>query len=390
MSAEHFDIDSTPPQQNGWNFVRSIIVLGSIACLLIIVIIIRSIINTYSGSNQVSLTPENNTDDSRYPNSGYSNSAQPSTPVVNEIEPLVTSTTTSEISSSPTIISRPTFAVTANNYLVGNIRTGKIYISQNPDEVVPIASISKLVTALVARQFMDQSMLVPITDQALSVYDGKYGIGAGEKFTVRELYYPMLLQSNDAVAEAYALSYEVESQVGSMPVYQNAIASMSTTTAAMASSSDVAFVHLMNDYVMELGMTRSHFDDPSGLSEGNVSTASNLFTLAQYLYEDQYSKKQYIPDLFGISRLPSETVGTTTDHGAHTFVNINPFVNNASFIGGKTGRTNAAGETMVSIFNFHGTPIAVIVLHSDYGMRQVDTELLLAKVEAGITNGLYQ
>ena len=65
MSAEHFDIDSTPPQQNGWNFVRSIIVLGSIACLLIIVIIIRSIINTYSGSNQVSLTPENNTDDSK-------------------------------------------------------------------------------------------------------------------------------------------------------------------------------------------------------------------------------------------------------------------------------------------------------------------------------------
>ena len=269
-------------------------------------------------------------------------------PVTNTITPLPKAT---EATTSP---AKPKFSVTSREYLVGNILTGKVYLSSHPDTVVPIASISKLFTSLVARQFMTPTTTVTITQQALDVYDGKYGILPGEQFTVNELYYPLLLQSNDSVGEALALTY----------------GGGSTTN---------AFVAKMNDYASEIGMSKTHFEDPTGLSENNVSTANDLFTLAQFLYEDQQSTHLFEPDFFAMTKLPSESVGTTSDHGSHTFVNINPFVGYPDFLGGKTGRTYEAGETLLTIFAYQDEPIVVITLHSDYGMRQYDTQALFAK-----------
>ena len=265
-------------------------------------------------------------------------------PPLQNTPPLVATTT------------KPQFSVTSRAYLVGNILTGKIYLSSHPDEILPIASISKLVTSLVARQFMTPTTTVTITQQALDVYDGKYGILPNERFTVDELYYPLLLQSNDDVGEALALTY----------------GGGSTTT---------AFVNKMNDYVGEIGMTKTHFEDPTGLSENNVSTARDLFTLSQFLYEDQRTTHLFDPDFFAMTKVASESVATTSDHGSHTFININPFVGNPDFLGGKTGRTFEAGETMISIFGYQDEPIVVITLHIDYGMRQYDTQALLKKVE---------
>ena len=82
----------------------------------------------------------------------------------------------------------------------------------------------------------------------------------------------------------------------------------------------------------------------------------------------------------------------------HDFININPFAGDADFLGGKTGRTYAAGETMISIFNYQAItaagqeksyPIVVIVLHSYFGTREADTEKLLTEVENGIAAGKY-
>jgi len=260
--------------------------------------------------------------------------------------------------------------ITAWAYLVGNVNTGQIYLAKNVTEVLPIASLSKLTAALVARQFMNQNELVPITQQVLDVYSDAYGLELGEQFPVSEMYYPILLQSNDNAVEALAFTYGD---------------SASTT----ASSTDTAFVEKMNEYAGELGMTHSHFIDASGLSDGNISTAADLFTLAKFLYEDASSDKLFTPNIFAVTTEPSIFVATTSDHGSHDFVNINPFAGTPAFIGGKTGRTNAAGETMLSIFNYRepsgqSDPIVVIVLHSDFGTREADTDKLLAEASAEI------
>ena len=74
-------------------------------------------------------------------------------------------------------------------------------------------------------------------------------------------------------------------------------------------------------------------------------------------------------------------MATTTDHGYHHFVNINPYWNYADFIGGKTGRTEWAKEAMVSLFEQKvgdvSYPIAIVILRSDLGEREINTEKLL-------------
>jgi D-alanyl-D-alanine carboxypeptidase len=74
-------------------------------------------------------------------------------------------------------------------------------------------------------------------------------------------------------------------------------------------------------------------------------------------------------------------VATTTDHDAHDFINIHPFVGDPRFIGGKTGRTPEAGETMLTILDMGGKPVAFIVLGSDFGAREGDTRALVGAVE---------
>jgi D-alanyl-D-alanine carboxypeptidase len=318
--------------------------------------------------------------------------------VKNEILPIVhslvasapVSATPSIIVSQPSRVSSPATSVTSWAYLVGNVATGQIYLAKNVTEVLPIASLSKLTATLVARQFMDQNQVVPITQQVLDVYSDAYGLELGEQFSVSEMYYPILLQSNDNAVEALAFTYGKTIDTDPAPT----VSATTTASSTTASSTDTAFVQKMNDYIGEFGMEHSHFIDASGLSDGNISTAADLFILARFLYADKFNDKLFTPNIFAITTMPSVFVATTSDHGSHDFVNINPFVDNPAFVGGKTGRTNAAGETMLSIFNYQAPsgqndPIVVIVLHSDFGTREADTKKLLAEVEAGIATGKY-
>ena len=81
-------------------------------------------------------------------------------------------------------------------------------------------------------------------------------------------------------------------------------------------------------------------------------------------------------DLLEISRSRDASLEVTKDRKAYYFKNINPYSSYPEFIGGKTGRTDQAKESMVSLFN-ESVPIAIIILRSDFGQREIDTEKLL-------------
>ena len=120
-------------------------------------------------------------------------------------------------------------------------------------------------------------------------------------------------------------------------------------------------------------MPATYFADPSGLSEHNQSSARDFFTFARYLY-------LYRPDILALTRTVRTTVATTSDHGSHDFASIHPFVTDYRFIGGKTGRTPEAGETMLTEMRLNGQPIAIIVLGSEFAHRASDTQLLIDTV----------
>ena len=171
------------------------------------------------------------------------------------------------------------------------------------------------------------------------------GIREGETYAAGELLYPLLMTSSNIAAEAFTTS---------------------------ASSSDRAgFMSLMNGYSWEIGMPHAFFADPSGLDSKNAGTARGFLAMAQYLYKSR-------PDILAVTRTATTTFATTTDHGAHVLVNIHPFASDPRFLGGKTGHTNAALYTMLTILKIQNQPIAFIVLRSQD--RTKDTALLVDRL----------
>ncbi len=233
--------------------------------------------------------------------------------------------------------------ISARSYLVGNVRTGEIYLSNRPDVVLPVASMSKLVTAIAAIETIPMDREIYIDDMGPEVWPDSSKIGAGESFTTEELLYPLLLSSSNIAAEAMA-----------------------------SSSGRIPFLELMSSYAWEVGMPKTFFADPSGLSSLNISTAKDFFALAKYLYGERQ-------DILSLTRMPMAHTSSTSDHGSHEFISTHPFVNNPDFLGGKTGRTPEARETMLTIMSIKGEPIAFVILSSEN--RKADTEALIRKYQ---------
>ena len=254
--------------------------------------------------------------------------------------------------TTPVVTPHSPNAISAESYIVGDLQTGKIYISHDQEHVFPIASLSKLFTALVATHIMDKAKEITITQPMLDAYGDAGHLVLDEKFSVQELLYPLLLESSNDAAEAYAQSFGYKE-----------------------------FIDSMNSLASEIGMQKTSFRDASGLSPSNVSTARDLFTLAQYFYKNEET-------LLEVTRQKTFDLATTTNHGSHHFLSINPFVFYKPFIGGKTGRTDEARESMVSLFNVEKNsktyPVAVIILRSNFGEREIDTEKILDKFTKSI------
>lgn len=242
----------------------------------------------------------------------------------------------------PKPTSQATNEISARSYLVGNVATKEVYDDKNTDLVLPVASMSKLITAMEALDKMPAEQRITITEAVAEVPYGSNMFSAGETLTVHELLYPLLMSSSNMAAEA------------------------------LASTSDrIAFLEAMSSYSWEIGMPKTYFADPSGLSPRNLSTAADFFALAQYLYSSRR-------DILSITRTINYSLATTSDHARHEFTNIHPFVGDPDFLGGKTGHTDEARDTMLTIMNIGGQPVAIIVLGSED--RQNDTRILITKV----------
>ena len=240
-------------------------------------------------------------------------------------------------------------SVSASAYLVGDVKSGQIYIEKNSSKILPIASMSKLITAIAATDNMSPTTTIQITALNMDVPEDGSHLKEGEKFTLKQALYPMLLDSSNIAAEAIA----------------------STTDRPK-------FLELMKGYAWEIGMSSgAFFEDPTGIAPENAASAQDIFALARYLYK-------FRPDILALTRVVQSGVSTTTEHGSHKFVNIHPFVGDPEFIGGKTGHTAIAGDTMLTILNVNGNPIAVIILGARSGGRADDTRILLSEIKTVI------
>jgi D-alanyl-D-alanine carboxypeptidase len=131
------------------------------------------------------------------------------------------------------------------------------------------------------------------------------------------------------------------------------------------------FVQYMNEKAASLGLTSTHFADPSGLSAANVSSVRDLLSLTQYIYNN----RKFIIDLTANQDLPSAYV--SGEFGELS--NFNKITGVENFLGGKVGETTAAGQTSVSLhlIRVKGTDRVIAIILLDSKSRGADVRELL-------------
>ncbi len=203
----------------------------------------------------------------------------------------------------------------------------EIVFAKNEDSKVPIASITKLMTVLIILEQYNLEETVVITEKAFSKdFSRLNNFYVGEQYKVKDLLYPLLMESSNTTA--YALAQK--------------------TRDPQSTASIDPFVALMNQKAKELGMNNTYFINPSGLDPTNVndttnySTAEDLAVLIEYLIEK--------PLIWEILSLPSFNLVRMDGFPKHTIINTNALIGEIpKMIGGKTGTTSRALQCLALV-----------------------------------------
>ncbi|SPB13831.1 D-alanyl-D-alanine carboxypeptidase family protein [Caballeronia novacaledonica] len=231
------------------------------------------------------------------------------------------------IAHAKRIVARP--VVQARAAIAVDMNTGRTLYAKNADARVPIASLTKLLTAMVVLD-SKRSLLKParITDADVDRLKwSRSRLPVGSLLLRRTMLHIALMSSENRAAFALSRDYP---------------------------GGRAGFVRAMNRTAKRLHMNRSHFVDPTGLSPHNVSTARDLTKLARAAY-----------------RYPAIREYATSHHklvlggaGPLMYRNTDPLVYRESWQIGlqKTGFTNEAGHCLVVVTQVHGRPALLVIL----------------------------
>lgn len=224
--------------------------------------------------------------------------------------------------------------------LVINQQTGEIVYAKNTNIPTPIASVTKLMTAMVmldAQLPLDE--LVSIGDEDVDYLKGTGSrLRVGTVLTRGELLQLALIASENRAASALGRYYP-----GGKP----------------------AFVQAMNYKAQLLGMQSTKFVDSTGLDSGNVSTAEDLVKMVNAAY--------HYPEIRQVTTLPSQEITLYGRQNTLNFVNTNALVRGGDWVIGlsKTGFINEAGRCLVMQAEISGQPMIIVLLDSAGKMTRI-------------------
>ena len=207
--------------------------------------------------------------------------------------------------------------------------SGRILYENNVHDSMLIASITKIMTCILTIENADLDSEVEIGDEVLEMYGTNIYVQVGEKLTIRDLLYGLMLRSgNDA----------------------------SVVLAKNVFGSEEKFVEMMNKKASELGMNYTKFENPHGLDEStkNYSTAYDMSLLAKYAYNNKtyrkiVSTKKYV---------------TKSNLKSYVWYNRMSLINDYKYcVGGKNGYTPKAGKTLVSYASKNNMNLIIVSLN---------------------------
>ncbi len=228
---------------------------------------------------------------------------------------------------------QPSFATQPRAGLLFNLSTGQVLWQRNPYLKVRMASLTKMMTALLAVRSEPPDAHVPITREAVNMPGSKVGVlPRGKRVRLETLMYGLLLPSgNDA---AVALAQYVAGSVND-------------------------FVVRMNREAAQLGMGCTRYSSPSGYyDKGNYTCAADLAELAHVDLEQ--------PRIASVAKTYTAALPFPIKGGKLFLYNNNPLLiyGYPGATGLKTGYTEAAGRCLVATAERHGVRLGVVLLHS--------------------------
>lgn len=220
------------------------------------------------------------------------------------------------------------FSDTAKSSIVMDVDSGRILYQKNANEKRLIASITKIMTAVVALEEGDLDRKITVGEEVLAMYGTNIYIEVGEKMVLRDLIYGLLMRSgNDAAV-----------------VIAKAVA-----------GSEEKFVELMNQKAKKIGMKNTIFMNPHGLDEDteNYSSAYDMALLSQYASKNKLYQKIVSTNKYEVS----------TGKKTYLWYNRNKLLTTYEYCtGGKNGYTPRAGKTLVTTASKQGLNLTVVTL----------------------------
>ena len=230
--------------------------------------------------------------------------------------------------------------VSARAYVIQNAATGEVLAARHSRQRLPIASITKLMTVLVALDHARPDQPIVVSRAAANVAGSQAGLYEGQTFTVRELVGAALVPSANDAADALA--------------------------DGISKGRRALFVRWMNAKARALGMTDTHFVRPEGLdAPGHLSSARDVIILAEQAMRQ--------PLVRAVVRLPAIEIGGRRLLSRNDLLRTFPGI-----LGVKTGTTDRAGWSQVAAARRDAVTVYAVVLGSaNRGARNRDAAALL-------------
>ncbi len=222
-------------------------------------------------------------------------------------------------------------SVSASAAVLIDAESGDVLYAKHTDKRLPMASTTKIMTALVALEAADISQTVIVSEKAVGVEGSSVYLTAGERLTLKELLYALLLESANDAAVAIAI--------------------------AVAGDTD-RFVALMNAKADELGLKNTHFDNPHGLDgKTHYTTAYDLAIITANALKN--------PHFSEIVATRKYTISMNGNEGVRFLVNHNRMLRSYDgAIGVKTGFTKKSGRCLVSAAMRDGLTLIAVTINA--------------------------
>ena len=221
-------------------------------------------------------------------------------------------------------------ALSATNCVVMDLNSGRVLYNLNGDEARLIASITKIMTCLIAINYSDLDKIVVVDEDILKAYGSSVYLSVGEEIKLIDLLHGLMLRSGNDAAVAIA----------------NAVA-----------GSMENFVYLMNEYASTIGMKNTHFVNSHGLDNNGVGNKSSAYDMA--LLTKVAMQNDTFRSIFG-----SRNYKASSNLKDYVWAGKNKLFSMYEYTtGGKTGYTMAAHKTLVTTASKENKNLVVVTLN---------------------------